>query len=273
MKNKKITLDDIIFENRNKEYGAYFLRQHYREHLTKAFVMGTSSVFLFLLALNFYLKKSGSIYSLPSISDDGVTINIKDWTNEPKKMNPQLKKNLQLPQIQQKSVLPPVAVSDNTRNEVVLPNMTQLDDYLIGAEDIAGIPNTDGMASLAQPTEKQGEGNEELAKVAETDRTFEKAEVDPSFVGGISEMYKYLSSKLNYPKAAQRVNLEGKVFVKFVVEKDGSIGSVEILKGIGFGCDEEAVRVIQNMPKWNPGKQNGQNVRVYYTMQIRFKLD
>jgi protein TonB len=86
-------------------------------------------------------------------------------------------------------------------------------------------------------------------------------------------MYRYIGENMKYPSAAQRANVSGKVFVKFVVEKDGSIGDISILKGIGFGCDEEASRVIKSMPKWSPGRQNGRNVRVYFTMPISFRLE
>ena len=102
---------------------------------------------------------------------------------------------------------------------------------------------------------------------------FTAVEQNPEFPGGTSEMYKYLGQNIKYPAAAQRANVSGRVFVKFVVEKDGSIGKVEVLKGIGFGCDEEAIRVIKSMPKWNPGRQNGKNVRVFYNMPVVYKLD
>ena len=98
-------------------------------------------------------------------------------------------------------------------------------------------------------------------------------EQNPEFVGGQAKMYQYLGENIKYPAAAQRANISGRVFVKFVVEDDGSIGDVKVMKGIGFGCDEEAVRVVKSMPKWKPGVQNGKNVRVYYNMPIVYRLD
>jgi TonB family protein len=105
------------------------------------------------------------------------------------------------------------------------------------------------------------------------DEIFTTVEYQPEFPGGIKEMYGFIGKNLKYPSAAQRANVSGKVFVKFVVEKDGSLGDIQILKGIGFGCDEEAQRVSKSMPKWNPGKQNGRNVRVFFTMPISFVLE
>lgn len=273
MKTEKITLDDIVFENRNKEYGAYYLRTHYEEHLFKAFFYGTSVVLLLFAFLYYYLKIQGPAMGLP-LENTGVIIDVTDYFQKKPEIIPSSKKSAKVPQFQQKAVLPPVAVADNTRTQdAPLPDMTNLDDYLIGTVDVAGIPTTDGLGMLTQPSNNSGTGTAEPPKPAEPDKTFEKAEIDPSFVGGINAMYKFLSKNLNYPPQASRANVEGKVFVKFVVEKDGSIGQIEIMKGVGFGCDEEAVRVIKSMPRWNPGKQNGQNVRVYYTMPIWFKLD
>lgn len=102
---------------------------------------------------------------------------------------------------------------------------------------------------------------------------FTSVEENPQFIGGQTEMYKYIGERMNYPSTAQRAGVQGKVFVKFVVKSTGDIGNIEVLKGIGFGCDEEAVRVISQMPKWQAGKQNGKPVNVYFTMPISFRLE
>lgn len=101
---------------------------------------------------------------------------------------------------------------------------------------------------------------------------FQIVEDQPSFPGGIGEFYKYVSENIKYPATAQRLDISGRVFVRFVVEKDGKPSQVEVVKGIGAGCDEEAVRVIQNSPQWLPGKQRGQPVRVFMTVPIHFIL-
>ena len=85
-------------------------------------------------------------------------------------------------------------------------------------------------------------------------------------------MMEYVAKNVVYPKEAQEKGISGRVFVGFVVEKDGSIGEVKLLRGIGGGCDEEAIRVIKGMPKWKPGKMKGEAVRVSYQMPINFKL-
>lgn len=100
------------------------------------------------------------------------------------------------------------------------------------------------------------------------DEIFTTVEQNPEFIGGVSKMYQYLATNIRIPANSKN---GGKVFLKFVVEKDGSIGKIELLKGIGNEFDEEATRLISEMPKWNAGKQNGRPVRVYYTLPILFE--
>ena len=94
----------------------------------------------------------------------------------------------------------------------------------------------------------------------------------PSFPGGDEKMYKYLGNNIKYPQVARETGIQGRVFVNFVVEPDGSVSNVKVLRGIGGGCDEEAMRVVKAMPKWTPGKQRGKAVRVSYTLPVVFKL-
>lgn len=104
------------------------------------------------------------------------------------------------------------------------------------------------------------------------DEIFKIVEETPTPKGGLSTFYKYLSKNLKYPAQARRMGIEGKVFLSFVIEKDGSITDIKVLKGIGAGCDEEAIRVMKSAPNWNPGKQRGNPVRVRYFFPFVFKL-
>ncbi|MFN9326632.1 MAG: energy transducer TonB [Flavobacteriales bacterium] len=98
------------------------------------------------------------------------------------------------------------------------------------------------------------------------------AEVMPEFPGGKEALFAYLGKNLKYPEQAVEEGIEGVVYVTFVVEVDGSITGVKVLRGIGGGCDEEAVRVVRSMPNWTPGMQAGKPVRVKYNLPIRYKL-
>lgn len=104
------------------------------------------------------------------------------------------------------------------------------------------------------------------------EETFVMVEEMPEYPGGINKLMEYLSKNIEYPKAARESGIQGRVFVSFIVEKDGSISNVKVIRSIGGGCDEEAVRVVKAMPKWKPGKQRGKAVRVSYMLPVVFKL-
>ncbi|MEQ8473219.1 MAG: energy transducer TonB [Marinoscillum sp.] len=127
---------------------------------------------------------------------------------------------------------------------------------------------TENMAVEETIYEDFGEEMEE-EKVEEI---FLIVEDQANFPGGISEFYKYVAQNIVYPEGAMRLNVSGRVFVKFVVERDGSLTQVTVIKGIGAGCDEEAARVLENSPKWNPAKQRGRTVRQWLTLPINFVL-
>lgn len=113
---------------------------------------------------------------------------------------------------------------------------------------------------------------EEEEEVVE-EEIFQIVEEMPSYPGGTEALYAYLGDNMRYPVVAMESGISGVVYVQFVVEKDGSVTQVKVMRGIGGGCDEEAIRVIENMPRWNPGKQRGRAVRVLYAVPIRFTLN
>jgi periplasmic protein TonB len=112
----------------------------------------------------------------------------------------------------------------------------------------------------------------EVLPEEKADEIFTIVENQPMPKGGYKAFYDYVGANLRYPASASRMGIEGRVFVEFIVEKDGSLTDIKVVKGIGGGCDEEAVRVISGAPKWNPGKQRGNAVRVRMVMPIMFKL-
>ena len=101
---------------------------------------------------------------------------------------------------------------------------------------------------------------------------FKIVEEMPSFPGGEAKLMEYVGKNIKYPQIARETGIQGRVFVNFVVEPDGSVSNVTVLRGIGGGCDEEAMRVVKNMPKWKPGKQRGKAVRVQYMLPVNFRL-
>ena len=112
---------------------------------------------------------------------------------------------------------------------------------------------------------------EEEEEVAE-EPIFTVVESEPEFPGGMEALYKYLAQNIKYPQLARENGITGKVYVTFVVEKDGSIANPRILRDIGGGCGAEAIRVVKAMPKWSPGKQRGKAVRVQFNLPVNFNL-
>ena len=114
--------------------------------------------------------------------------------------------------------------------------------------------------------------NEDDEQDVDEDVPYEYVDQMPEFPGGIKALLKYLASNIHYPEYAKEAGIQGKVYLNFVVEKDGSITHVKVLRSIGGGCDEEAVRVVENMPGWKPGLQHGKPVRVSFNLPIKFTL-
>lgn len=126
--------------------------------------------------------------------------------------------------------------------------------------------------------EAETEADEEIEIIEEVveepviEEVFTVVEKMPSFPGGEEKLYEFLGKNIKYPQMAKEANVSGRVFVQFVVEKDGSITDVNVVRGIGSGCDKEAERVVKQMPKWEPGEQRGKKVRVKYTLPVLYQL-
>lgn len=245
---------EIVFEGRNKIYGAYELRKTNSKTSLRALVIGS---LLFALAVSAPLI----ISLIPDSSDEDLTLDTKITTVKlPPKEKP--KENLPPPPPpppkvdQVKFVKPVVAKADEVTEEP--PKIEEIKDKKLGAETIKGDPD----AELT--VEPVGNGP---ADVVEDTNIYSSAgiEVKPDFPGGIEKFYKYVGN--NY-RAPEEEGLKGKVYVTFVVEKDGSLTDIKVIRDIGYGTGQEAIRVLKKCPKWNPGEQNGKKVRVLYSLPI-----
>jgi periplasmic protein TonB len=269
---KNVTLDDIVFENRNKEFGAYDLRKHYAEHLTKALTIMSVLVILISLAA-FKYESRAKLLPKPPVEVKWVVF--KEIEIRPEKKIEKKPVQAQAPKIKVIVNLPPNPVDVLDKPEVVPPTNEDLDKFATGPKAIdgpAGDPD-----SFSNPSIVEGPVviEEPAPKVIEpaVDLPLFISDVNPAFPGGMEGMRAFLSKNMQYPAPATRSGTQGRVIVQFLVERDGSIAQAKVLKGIGFGCDEEALRVINKMPKWTPGSNNGQKVRVFYTLPILFQLD
>lgn len=115
--------------------------------------------------------------------------------------------------------------------------------------------------------------NSNIDEIKKDSLVFVVVEESPEFQGGDQARIEYLIKNINYPKKARKAGIQGTVYITFIIEKDGKVSNVRILRGIGGGCDEESLRVVKNMPKWKPGRQRGKNVRVQYNMPLKFTLE
>jgi protein TonB len=152
--------------------------------------------------------------------------------------------------------------------QIQQPQIVEVPDEEILEDDI----EVDLDVEMTEETVIEAAVFEEMPEEEEVEEIYTIVEEMPSFPGGTTEFYKYVAKNLIYPSKARKAAVEGRVIVRFVVDKDGNIGQVEVLRGIGFGCDEEAIRVIKDSPRWAPGKQRGRAVKVSVTVPLNFKL-
>jgi len=245
---------EIVFEGRNQKYGAYDLRKSITKNTTKAFIIGTL-FFALLVSIPTLLRM------IPEGTDE-TTLDQKITTVKlPPKEKP--KENLPPPPPpppkvdQVKFVKPVVAKADEVVEEIVV--IKDIKDKTIGKETIKGDPD----AELT--VEPVGTG---VAAVVEEDNTVYNTagiEVKPDFPGGMDKFNAFVAK--NY-QAPEEEGLKGKVYVTFVVEKDGSLTDIKVLRDIGYGTGKEAIRVLNKCPKWTPGEQNGKKVRCTFSLPI-----
>lgn len=157
------------------------------------------------------------------------------------------------------------------------PEQPEVATELTIVEDDAKIENELGIIDMG---DNANQAMEEVAPIVVEEEEevveeeiFTVVENDPEYPGGMEALYKYLAENIHYPQIAKENNITGKVYVTFVVEKDGSIANPRILRDIGGGCGQEAVRVVKSMPKWKPGKQRGKSVRVQFNLPVSFNLN
>ncbi len=267
----KRDLDDIVFEHRNQAYGAYALRKGYGNRIKKG-AIGGLALFLLLVSSPLIADKMKS----KMVILDGSTVNL---TAPPPKEEVIKKPDLPPPpppppvkKIETIRFVPPQVTLEAEKDVPLIVPPIDLDAQ-IGTQDVKGEKTTDYVAPSVPVAAAPPPPDPEVKKVEDKDEPFLIVEQNPEFPDGLKAMYKFMSNNIKYPTIARENGIEGTVYVGFVVGKDGAIRDIAVRRGIGGGCNEEAVRVIQMMPKWKPGKQNGKAVSVAYTMPVKFTLE
>jgi len=256
---------DVVFSDRNKAYGAYDLRKQNPKTTNKALIIGVL-LFVFIISFQTILNFIEGFIPKPTEKVKITNVVLQPPPPVNQKKPPPPPPEPPKPKVDQVKFPPPVVKPDNEVKEQP-PTVKELEVADPGQKNIKGDPNAE--IKIDEPV-----GNSDVKQVTEEDpnKIFTAVEQEPSFNGGIDKFYKYLQNNIRYPAVAKENNVQGKVFVTFVVEKDGSLTDIKVVRGIGSGCDEEAMRVLRNSPKWKAGIQNGRPVRVQYTMPISFTL-
>ncbi len=269
MKAKKLLqtdILDIIFDQRNKEYGAYELRRNYHARARKAVAL---SMVIALVAISAPLI-AGLMTENPDITLHGS----KDptiFTNIPVPPPPPPKPHLVVPSGPRikPAITPPIIVKAINDPLPVAP-----DPIVPSIPSVPSSPQSPGGPTVAfNPNGPSGPHTPIIDPVL-PEITYNEINVEqqPEFPGGEEALMSYLSAHIRYPSKAIDKEIGGRVVLGFVVDKNGEIDELKVLKGLGYGCDEEAMRVVGGMPKWKPGKNNGKAVNVYFNLPIVFEM-
>jgi protein TonB len=263
------SLNDLIFEGRNKQYGAYDIRRIYDEYVLRAAGIAIFGFALVILAPIIWEKIK---------PEEEVVVDNTPLTDpklvEPPPIDPKTPPPPPAvatpppPAVSTVRFVPPEVVPEEEVTEEAPPDQKQLETAVASTVTAEGDPN-------ANPDElnldQVGTGSGDvIGAPPEPEPEFAFVEQDPQPPGG--DLQAYFAKNIKYPQKAINQDIEGKVFVTFVVTSAGDVDDVKLLKGIGYGCDEEAIRVVKSMPKWTPGKNGGREVKVRMNIPIVFKL-
>ncbi len=257
-----VTLDernDLVFEGRNQNYGAFELRVNYNRRV--AFIVGGMICFSLLLM---GIKKFADRPEDEGAVQENLKIEQIDLTPPPpvEEQPPPPPPPPPPPMVEMVKFTPPV-IKDDAVEEEPQKLQEEVKETQVGTKDQEGEKDI-----IAPPTEVAGPGEPAAPEI------FTIVEENAEFPGGIAEMAKFIQKNLQYPAMAREAGISGKCFLKFVVNEDGDISNVEVLKGVSGcpDCDREAIRVVKSMPKWKPAKMTGRSVKCYFNLPISFKI-
>lgn len=252
--NSEENFNEIVFENRNKEYGAYAIRKSYDVTVTKSLLITFGSICIFIIAALFFTNDTSKAPDIAGnipvlIFDSGIEVHITPPIEKPK-----TKTHVKDP-VPQKTQTGDLMASDDKKHLLDKTN----DDFVIANSNV--VKGADSAASDPVINTIVVKKPSEADILAYADEMPE-----------LKNMSAYIADNLIYPQAAVENGTSGIVYLSFVVETDGTVNDVKILRGIGDGCEQEALRVVQSMPKWKAGKNHGQPVRVLFNLPVKFRL-
>ncbi|MBD5176042.1 MAG: energy transducer TonB [Bacteroides sp.] len=275
---------DIVFEDKNKEFGAYQLRKDSdkRHNLAALYALiGLVVVVILIIGYSKYTDYKAEQDRLAMIEErermQALDVEMADDQPQEEEEAPEQKVEMEMPTVPEE-VLATVQVTqiaivdaDKVKNEVVDMDTQKEDNTARGVVNQEGADDADKFKAVQEQVIVK-EPEPVVEKKPEPEKIFVAVEQPAEFPGGQAAMMKWLSNNIRYPEAAQQNGISGRVVVKFVVERDGSVSSPTIVKGVDRDLDQEALRVVKRMPKWQPGKNNGQPVRSYFNLPVTFRL-
>jgi protein TonB len=269
---------DLVFDSRNKAYGAYAIRQQ----------TGKRNVWSMLAVLLLGVLMYGGLQLKNKIDADREARLRQEQAAELSALEAEAEKKKDEPKVERQEIIqekkevieevksstafqvPEIKKDNEVKNQVVSQDEVMEKKEAIGSFNVEG--NSDKGATLKVEQQLKEEKVEEKPKEDLTRKVFDVVEKMPSYPGGNSALQRWLSSNITYPAAAAENGVEGRVIVAFVVETDGSVSDVRIARGVDPSLDREALSVVKRMPKWIPGMQNGSPVRVKFNVPVTFKL-
>lgn len=271
---------DIVFEGKNKEYGAYQMRKNSEGRHNKSMiivVIALVAILAFLIPMQMGLISLGE----EEVADAGVeqaVVNFEELIEEEEKAEepevfdiPEPEEQIKKEDVANEQQVTKIDIVEDKdfddKKEVKDLSEVQENEAQLGAKDV-----TEGTNDLNKQQVQEKVIVEEIKEQPKVEQIFTAVEQKPQFPGGEAELMKWLSSHIQYPVMAQEEGAQGRVVVQFVVERDGSIGQVKVARGRHPELDKEAVRLVKSLPKFIPGKNNGQSVRCWFTLPINFKL-
>lgn len=263
---------DLIFEGRNKAYGAYDLRKD----SPKRHNIATLVVVVVAVAAFFLPGLIGDL--IDKYAPEEEIIEMTTVTELSNLEEAEVKKNEELKPLVQAPPPPPLKSSIKFTAPVIKKDEEVSEEEEIKSqEELTESKVTISIADVQGNDEENGQDiadfKEAIKPVVEEDnQVLEVVEQMPTFPGGPKALMQYISENIKYPTIAQENGIQGRVVVRFVVKKDGSVGEVQILRGVDAALDKEAVRVVKSIPNFIPGKQNGHAVNVWFTLPVAFKL-
>ena len=266
---------DIMFENRNKEYGAYVLRRQTTARNIKSII---AVLIIFALVMVYMVAKNAyDDYQKAHMAQTQVTelTALQEQKKEAKVERKEIVKQEKVEQVVEKVkssikfTAPVIKKDDEVRPEDEMKSQ----DEIMNSKVAVGFANVIGNDESGEVLKaKEVLVTEPVKPKEEENKVFDVVEQMPSFPGGMAALMAYLQKSIKYPPVAEENGIQGRVVCTFVVERDGSVTDVRVARSVDPSLDKEAVRVVSAMPKWIPGKQNGQSVRVKYTLPVSFRL-